>query len=138
MPSNIYPTMDSVGFLTNPRSKAERILTDYLGSNFSQSNVFLGKVKSLIYAIKNNTNNMPGTAKQIQDDLTVLYNAYLDSVTVDVQIVALPMADGSGESARYDLQISVQYLSNGVMESLGKSIQMDNTGFLRLVTLERL
>lgn len=138
MPSNVYPTMDSVGFLTNPRSKAERILTDYLGSNYSQSNIFLGKVKSLIYAIKNNTNNMPATAAQVRNDLTELYNAYLDNVTVEVDIVPLTLSNGSSESSRYDLQIAIQYLSNGVLESLGKTIQMDNTGLLRIVTLERL
>ena len=66
MASNTYPTLDSVGFLDNPRSKAERILTDYLGSNYSQSNVFLGRVKSLIYAIKNNTNDIVKTSNQIQ------------------------------------------------------------------------
>lgn len=137
MPANTYPTMDSVGFITNPKAKAERILTDYIGSNYSQSNIFLGRVKSLIFAIKNNTNDMPKTAMQIQDDLTTLYNAYLDSVTVDVSIVPVSHSDGSDNSAVYDLQISVQFLANGVIESLGKSIQMDNTGFKRIATLER-
>lgn len=137
MPANTYPTMDSVGFISNPKSKAERILTDYIGSNYSQSNIFLGRIKSLIYAIKNNTNDMPKTAMQIQDDLTTLYNAYLESVTVNVTIVPTNQMDGSENTAVYELLISVQFLSNGIIESLGKSIQLDNTGFTRIASLER-
>jgi hypothetical protein len=135
MPANTYPTLDSVGFITNPRSKAERILTDYLGSNYSQSNIFLGRVKSLIYAIKNNTNNIVRTSNQVQDDLSTLFNAYLDSVTVEVQMEPITNANGQA-TARYDLQIKVQFLNNGIIESLGKTIQLDNTGFVRIATLE--
>ena len=135
MASNTYPTLDSVGFLDNPRSKAERILTDYLGSNYSQSNVFLGRVKSLIYAIKNNTNDIVKTSNQIQDDLTTLYNAYLDNVTINVNMA--PVTNELGQdTARYDLQLGIQFLNNGVIESLGKTIQLDNKGFVRITTLE--
>ncbi len=135
MAANTYPTLDTVGFITNPRSKAERILADYLGSNYSQSNVFLGRVKSLTYAIKNNTNDIVKTAQQVNDDLSTLFNAYLDNVTVDVQ--PQPIKNSlQQDTSRYDLQIKIQYLNNGVLESLGKTIQLDNTGFLRIASLE--
>ena len=80
MAENVYPTLGSVGFLTTPESKAERALSDYIGTNFSQSNVFYGSLKSMIYAVKNNTNDMAGLANQVTNDLTELYGKYLSGV----------------------------------------------------------
>lgn len=137
MANNVYPTMDSVGFITDARTKAERILADYLGTNFSQSNIFQGRLKSLVYAVKNNTNDMSGLGVQVTRDLEDLFNAYLDGVTVDVQAVPTKFDNGSVNDGVYDLQLSVQFMVGGVLEELAKSIQVENTGLARLVNIER-
>lgn len=137
MAENVYPTLDSVGFLTTPESKAERILSDYIGTNFSQSNVFYGSLKSMIYAVKNNTNDMAGLANQVTNDLTELYGKYLSGVVVEVQAVPTVSPDGSVNDAVYELQMDVQFLSGSNVVQLAKSIMVDNKGLGRLMTIER-
>ena len=137
MAENVYPTLDSVGFLTTPESKAERILSDYIGTNFSQSNVFYGSLKSMIYAVKNNTNDMAGLANQVTNDLTELYGKYLSGVVVEVQAVPTVSSDGSVNDAVYELQMDVQFLSGSNVVQLAKSIMVDNKGLGRLMTIER-
>lgn len=137
MAENVYPTLDSVGFLTTPESKAERILSDYIGTNFSQSNVFYGSLKSMIYAVKNNTNDMAGLANQVTNDLTELYGKYLSGVVVEVQAVPTVSTDGSVNDAVYELQMDVQFLSGSNVVQLAKSIMVDNKGLGRLMTIER-
>lgn len=137
MPSNVYPTMDSTGFISSARSKAERILADYLGTNFSQSNIFHGRLKSLVYAVKNNTNDMSGLGVQVTHDLEELYNAYLEGVSVEVQAVPVKFDNGAVNDGVYDLQIHVQYMVGGVLEELAKSIQVENTGLARLVDIQK-
>ena len=137
MAENVYPTLDSVGFLTTPESKAERILSDYIGTNFSQSNVFYGSLKSMIYAIKNNTNDMAGLANQVTNDLTELYGKYLSGVVVEAQAVPTVSPDGSVNDAVYELQMDVQFLSGSNVVQLAKSIMVDNKGLGRLMTIER-
>lgn len=137
MATNVYPTMDSVGFITDARTKAERLLADYLGTNFSQSNIFHGRLKSLVYAVKNNTNDMSGLGVQVTRDLEDLFNAYLDGVTVDVQAVPMKFDNGTINDGVYELQLSVQFMVGGVLEELAKSIQVENTGLARLVNIEK-
>ena len=137
MAENVYPTLDSVGFLTTPESKAERILSDYIGTNFSQSNVFYGSLKSMIYAVKNNTNDMAGLANQVTNDLTELYGKYLSGVVVEVQTVPTVDPDGNVNDAVYELQMDVQFLSGSNVVQLAKSIMVDNKGLGRLMTIER-
>ncbi len=137
MAENVYPTLDSVGFLTTPESKAERVLSDYIGTNFSQSNVFYGSLKSMIYAVKNNTNDMAGLANQVTNDLTELYGKYLSGVVVEVQAVPTVSPDGSVNDAVYELQMDVQFLSGSNVVQLAKSIMVDNKGLGRLMTIER-
>lgn len=137
MAENVYITLDSVGFLTTPESKAERILADYIGTNFSQSNVFYGKLKSLIYAVKNNTNDMSNLALQVSNDLTELYEKYLSGVVVDVRAVPTTTASGGVNDAVYELQMEVQFLSGSNVVQLAKSIMVDNKGLGRLMTIEK-
>jgi hypothetical protein len=137
MAENVYPTLDSVGFLTTPESKAERALSDYIGTNFSQSNVFYGSLKSMIYAVKNNTNDMAGLANQVTNDLTELYGKYLSGVVVEVQAVPTVDPDGNVNDAVYELQMDVQFLSGSIVVQLAKSIMVDNKGLGRLMTIER-
>lgn len=137
MAENVYPTLDSVGFLTTPESKAERVLSDYIGTNFSQSNVFYGRLKSMIYAVKNNTNDMASLANQVTNDLTELYGKYLSGVVVEVQAVPTVSPDGSVNDAVYELQMDVQFLSGSNVVQLAKSIMVDNKGLGRLMTIER-
>lgn len=137
MAENVYITLDSVGFLTTPESKAERILADYIGTNFSQSNVFYGRLKSMVYAVKNNTNDMAGLANQVTNDLSELYGKYLSGVVVDVQAVPTVEPNGSINDAVYELQMDVQFLSGSNVVQLAKSIMVDNKGLGRLMTIER-
>ena len=137
MAENVYSTLDSVGFLTTPESKAERILSDYIGTNFSQSNVFYGSLKSMIYAVKNNTNDMAGLANQVTNDLTELYGKYLSGVVVEVQAVPTVDSDGNVNDAVYELQMDVQFLSGSNVVQLAKSIMVDDKGLGRLMTIER-
>lgn len=137
MAENVYPSLDSVGFLTTPESKAERILGDYIGTNFSQSVVFYGGLRSLIYAVKNNTNDMAGLSSQVTNDLTELFGKYLSGVVVEVQAVPTTSHNGSVNDAVYELQMDVQFLSGSNVVQLAKSIMVDNKGLSRLMTIER-
>ena len=82
--TNIYYALDTVGYVKEPAAIAERILADYLGTNFSQSIIFFGRLKSLQHTIQVNAGNMNATATAIQSDLNTLLSADLDSVTVNV------------------------------------------------------
>lgn len=84
MAKNLYPTMDTAGFLSDDREIAVRILNDYVGTYYSQSVLFLQHLKSLDYTVKTHGHNHNQMATIIQMDLDTMYQAYLDDVTVEV------------------------------------------------------
>lgn len=132
--TNIYYALDTVGYVKEPAAIAERILADYLGTNFSQSIIFFGKLKSLQHAIQVNAGNMSATADAIQNDLNTLLSAYLDSVTVNV--VATPILNTFGqETAQYEMLIEATFSTGKGMESLASTIRETNEGFKRIASI---
>ena len=93
--TNPYCSLDTVGFVKEPAVIAERVLADYLSTNYSQSIIFFGKLKSLQRTIQLNAGNMDLTAAAIGEDLHELLSAYLDNVTVMLLQPSLPLVPGS-------------------------------------------
>lgn len=136
MAERVYPALDTVGFIKNPTTIADRLLADYIGTNYSQSNVFHGKLKSLSYATKNNTNDMVGLCDQMTRDLTELFSRWLNNVAVEVTAHPTETHIGTPNESLVDIHIAIQYSANGVMQELSKSIRYDNTATTRIAKLE--
>lgn len=134
--TNVYCALDTVNFVSEPAVIAERVLADYLGTNFSQSIIFLGKLKSLQYSIQSNTGNMINTATAIESDLQTLFGAYLDSVTVRVTAEPILTADKL-PTDRYEMFIDVTYSTGKGMETLASTIRETNEGFRRIASIVR-
>ena len=49
--TNTYYALDTVGFVTEPAVIAERVLADYLSTNYSQSIIFFGSLKPTRFGI---------------------------------------------------------------------------------------
>lgn len=136
---NVYPTVDSAGWLSSPNAIAECILSDYAGTNYSQSAVHYGTLRSLSKAVQNNPNDMDGVAIQVRTDLEQMFNNFLFGV--EVQTRAIPQVDGRGEESgsRYELQMGVWYDTSNGRDSLMRAISItDNKIITRLHTIERL
>jgi hypothetical protein len=125
-----YTSLDSAGYISSPTAIADRLLADYIASNYSQSNIFFGQIKSLAYTVRSNPNNTFNLCRQITNDLETVYNAYLDNVSVDVT------AEQIDNTSVLEVTIVVQYLSNGLITTLAKSLQTDSTGTARIAELE--
>lgn len=134
-----YPALDTSGWLTSPNAIAENILTNYAGTNYSQSAVHYGTLKSLSKAIQNNPNDMEGVGVQVRGDLESLFGTYLFNVEVRTQVV--PMRDNNGQESgsRFDLQMGVWYDTANGRDSLMRAISItDNKVITRLHEIERL
>lgn len=138
MPVNAYPTMDQRGWVTDPNQKALAIINDYIGSNHSQSNTFLGYVKSIHYALQQNPNDIGGFCRAVQNDLTDFATSYMDGVVVDVGFQ--PSVDRLTQriiDTRFDIQIGLFFDTPTGRGSLHGAITVENKKVIGLFEVEQ-
>jgi|JI8StandDraft_1071087.scaffolds.fasta_scaffold01678_5 hypothetical protein len=132
----VVPTLDSRGYLAGIGEKATELLTNFLTSNYSQTELFPGAVKSLTYFIQRHMGDFNTMSASIEDALNQLYSGHFDEVSVSVSI-GEPQADLGMSPVRYNIQINVLVTQDGVQESLGKLITISNSRIERIKTFER-
>lgn len=132
--TNPYCSLDTVGFVKEPAVIAERVLADYLSTNYSQSIIFFGKLKSLQRTIQLHAGNMDLTAAAIGEDLQELLSAYLDNVTVNVTTAVITTSSGQ-PTDKYEILIEANFSTGKGMESLATTIRESNEGFTRIASI---
>lgn len=78
-------TLDQDGNISSPAKIADRLLSYFFASDFSQSTALYGEIKSLPSIIQRNANNPSGVVADIKSDLEALFSPYFESVTFDVE-----------------------------------------------------
>lgn len=132
--TNPYYALDTVGFVKEPAVIAERILADYLSTNYSQSIIFFGSLRSLQRSVQANAGNMDLTSSAIQDDIETLFSRYLDNVSVNVTNAPIKNTFGN-DTDKYEIFIEASFSTGKGMETLATTIRQTNEGFTRIASL---
>lgn len=121
----VVPTLSTEGWLSDARLQASYLMKYFLVSDYSQSNDYLGQVKSLPYYIQRGSSNFFYLQEDIQNALRELFGRHFDDVEAGVKILTsddLPEIDKS----RYNIDISIIVTKNGTKYSLGRLLQIIN------------
>lgn len=124
------PALTVDGFITNKRLMVSKIWDYILESDYSQSNVFFGKITSFKYILA--TNEPPfGVQDMLEKSIKECYSRYFDNVGVEVKVedtgnnstyrveVAVVIKD---DTKTYHLYDEIQY-TNGKIETYDKKLQ---------------
>lgn len=83
------PSLTSVGYITNKNLQMTKLFSYFLASDYLQSNVFKGEIKSLKYLLTRSSR--PDILRQdLETTLSALYEPYYDNVIVQVDQEDLP------------------------------------------------
>lgn len=132
--TNTYFALDTVGYVNEPAVIAERVLADYLSTNYSQSTIFFGRLRSLQRTIQVNSGNMASISAGIQNDLEALFGAYLDNVSVTVTTAPIKNQYNQ-ETDRHEVFIEAVFSTGKGMETLAATIRETNEGFSRIASI---
>lgn len=130
----VHPTLDSRGYLTDPKQVSDAILGYFLNTKGSQSNFFIGRLKPLATLIAENPGNIVSLAEACQTALATSYDAYFDSVSIVVGYNTNANAF-SGSEAVYNLNISGQVTYGGVVLQLDRMLGQFNKNFTSVLPL---
>lgn len=130
-----YAALDTVGFIKEPAAIADRLMADYIATNFSQSIIFFDKLKSLQYTVKSHTDNMSAAAAKIESDLAELFSSYLDNVTCNVIAREIINPTNGMPTDKYEVLIDIGFSDGKGIVKLANTIQQTNDGFKRIATI---
>lgn len=121
--ANNVPTLDTNGWLSDVQNKVTIIFLDYLATSKSQSDIHRDTIRSFPFTIAANPRDTRALRAGIIDDLTSLYSAYTDGVTVNVEIKDL---DESKAGAFLNIVIDVRIQDGIETVSIGRYITIKN------------
>ena len=114
-----YPSLEE-GWIRDPRSIADKMFSDYLKTDYSQTYVSYPYVKSMMYVIQENQNNINDLISALQSDLVFYFERAFHSVSCEVEDRTLTSSPSYGqlsitllfydnEGKQYDLRDIVEY-----------------------------
>ena len=121
-----YPNLDTWTFTLE--SKVASILLDYFTSNYDQSNMFMGKIRSFVYTAAQYNHDPMGCANAVQDDLTNLFGYYFEESQVTVN-----HKDAEEDNGKYDLYINIEVKDTRERITQSRIIQIDGTRLARML-----
>lgn len=129
--SAVIPTLSTAGFVSDTPTMLDRMLAYYLTSDFSQSNIFKGKILSLQKQIQSYQHDRRQLETQIRDDLIGYFGSVSDSASVKVT-TELPNPD---DPNRINVTVDAVVVKNGVNYSLGRLIETQDSITRKIINL---
>ncbi len=135
--SAVYPSLTPAGWISENYKKADMALAHFFVSQYSQSNLYKGKVSSLPYLIQQFGNDPQSLARQVESNVLTLFNRYFGeedgNVVVSVNVsIEFPTA---GDESRYEVRLDAGIAINGVNSSLGKLINVKDSTLIKITEL---
>lgn len=118
---NVVPTLDTSGWVKGVAQKAERVMSYYVTTQYSQSNTFKGQVRSLQSTIQRTMHDKSALMQAVQTDMIALLNAYYDSVSVSVDIKPY-----KGDENKMNIQMTATVVEGGLSYDYGRLISVSN------------
>lgn len=125
------PTLSTAGFVTDMPTMIDRMFSYYLTSDYSQSNLFQGKILSLQKQVQAYQHDRTMLVNNIREELEGYFNSVADSTTVRVSIDD-PNPD---DPNRINITLEAMVVKGGKAYSVGKLIETQDSKILKIIHL---
>lgn len=131
MMQHAIPTLSTAGFVTDIPSMIDRMFSYYLTSDYSQSNLFQGRVLSLQKQIQAYQHDDIALTNKVREELEGYFGSVADAVTVRVS-TDQPNPD---DPSRINITLSAMIVKEGKSYSLGRLIETQDSKILKIIQL---
>ena len=132
MANNIfYPSLSQDGWVNNSIRIADKILSDFFLSDYSQSYVYVGAVSSFAWIIQNQQGDIPNTASLMQKTLNIYFSKYFNNVVIESSEQVNLDSPSKGEITLY-----IKFTdSEGNEYVLGKLLEIADMTLTKIINL---
>ena len=121
------PSLSESGWISSPAEKVDKLLSYFVTSEYSQSNLYSGKIASFPYLIANYASDQYRLQAEIRETLESFLDRYFDSVDVDVKVEDNPKND-----SKLSIKLILVVTDDNVRYSAGREIQTLNSQFVKI------
>jgi hypothetical protein len=118
-------TLDTGGWVSDPLTKAIKLMEYFRASEYSQSTEFTG-VHSLAYLVQQEGNNPVNFAALLQNNLNALFIGHFDAVSIQTSLDEEDSSDGL-----FNVNVDVKITDGGMHYSLGSMLQASNNKVIK-------
>lgn len=131
MPLCLYPSLDTDGWLSSPTDVADKLMSDFFDSNYSQTDIYLGNVSSFGYIMQVTKGDLNACKSKIEETLKSYFLRYFSNVTIEVTTESV-----NPTSSKAELGIYMTFTdTDGKMYNLGKLVQLEGTKVNKIIKL---
>lgn len=124
------PSLSMTGWIDEPAERADRAMSYYFASDYSQTEIFAGKVVTLQWQLEEYSQDTNRLNQEMTSYLTEYFNRYFDSATVEIDISEI-----TDDEERLDIELRCTLVEKGKTYSLGRLIQSVNSKVVKILTL---
>lgn len=125
------PSLSTSGWIRGAAEKADTLIAYFMVSNYSQTRLHLGNVKSMPYLIQKNPKDFKGLKADVESAVYDLLRAYFDDCSVVVEIVD----QVESPESKVDIQLTCTVTQDGNVYNLAKMISFVNSKFRKITDL---
>lgn len=132
-----YPSLSEDGWVNNSVKIADKLLSDFFISDFSQTYLYSGAVSSFPWIIQNKQGNIAETAALVQKTLNVYFSRYFNNVVVESQDQTSADSPSKGQITLYVKftdDEGIEYVIGKLLEiadmQVSKIINLNNNGVM--------
>lgn len=131
-PVTPVPTMSTQGWVTDPSTKFDKLLSDFFLADHNQTYLYKGNVKSLQGLIEKHGTRIQSLIEELQVTLRTYMERYYDIVEVSV----LPANDMYIDpTARMELKISIGVNDRGTQAQFGRLLEAKDGSMQRISSI---
>lgn len=125
------PTLSEDAWVSDAKQKADYLMAHFFLSDYSQTQLYVGKVSSLPWVIQSTQGNMMQTVLQLQQTLETYFGRYFDNVVVDV----VDQTPTDSSSAEIVLYIAFTDPETGATHTVNEVLRERNGIFSRIASI---
>ena len=129
--SQVVPTLTLSGFVSDVPTMIDHMFSYYLTSDYSQSNVFHGKIVSLQKQIQQYQHDEVDLERNIREQLEAYFRSVADDVTIDVSTTVPNPTDPN----RINITLSAILIKDGKSYSVGRLVETQDSKIIKIITL---
>ncbi|WP_257291129.1 hypothetical protein [Endozoicomonas sp. ONNA1] len=128
----MLPTLSTLGWATTLKDRADRLLSYFFLTNYSQSTTYRGKLASLPWVVANYTNDPIELRIKIEDILIQHMSPHFEDVAISV---AVTLEDERVDNRKMDIKIDVIVIEDNQKHSLSHLIRSKDAKVNEIVDL---
>lgn len=125
------PSLTAAGWATDPGMKLDLAFADYLASNYSQSEVFEGKISSLPYVIQHTSGDIAALRREAAETLQRHLSNLFERVSVSADVKDIETVDGKTTTLVYKITV----MDDGKAVVFNRQIEDIRSSSLKLIML---